>query len=342
MSFDLDAEKKAKTSSDQIQRKASVERARHAPREKPGHASRRRPKNPVHGRKPASENRNEVEDRPRPPVLRRREALEVLVDEVELQEVGMAKGHRDVPGNREREKEQKRAPREDAPERAPPARGEGPQDDRASRQDDADETLQEDRRRARGVEGVERAAGAPRLSRRIALRERREGERRGRERGREHRVDQRDPRERDEQNRRREDQAGEESCSRPPAPPREGDREEDHGHSRELPREAHRELGRAEERHRRGDRPVVERRLLEVEDAVQTRGHEVVRGEHLARNLAVAAFVRLEERDLPGLENEQQDREKQEREERPVDALRPDHRALTETAPANAQRRSGR
>ena len=53
MSFDRDAEKNAKTRTDQIQRKPSVPRARHPPREKPGHASRNRPKKPVHGRKPA-------------------------------------------------------------------------------------------------------------------------------------------------------------------------------------------------------------------------------------------------------------------------------------------------
>ena len=275
-------------------------------------------------------------------MLRRREALEVLVHEVELQEVGMAEGHRDVPRNREGAEQKDGPRRKDAGQRSPPARDEGPDDDRASRQDDADEALEEDRRRARGVEGVESAPGATGVSRGIPLRERRERERRGREREREHRVDQRDPRERDEQNRRREDQAREESRPRPPPPPREGHREEHHRHRGELSRETHRELGRAEERHRRGDRPVVERRFLEVEDAVQARGHEVVRGEHLARNLAVAAFVRLEERDHAGLEDEQQDREEQERKERPVDAFRPDHRALTETAPANVQRRSGR
>ena len=254
------------------------------------------------GEETGDENRNEIEGRPRPAVLRCREALEVLVHEVELKEVGVTKRHRDVPRDGQREEQEER-----------------PENDRTPGKHDADEPLQEDRRRARSVEGVERAARAPRIPRGIPLREGREGERRGLERKREHRVDERDPRERHEQDRGGEDEAREKTRPHPPPPPREGHREENHGGGGELSGQAHGHLGRAE-----------------------ARGEEVPRGEHLAGNLAVAALIRLEEGNLSGLEDEEEHREEEQAEQSPVDALGPFHRAPTETPPANDQRRSGR
>src|SRR5205085_353256 len=59
---------------------------------------------------------------------------------------------------------------------------------------------------------------------------------------------------------------------------------------------------------KRGRRPVLQRRLLEVPEAVQARRQPVAARHHLARDLAIAALVRLVERP-DGERAEPQDRE---------------------------------
>ena len=100
----------------------------------------------------------------------------------------------------------------------------------------------------------------------------------------------------------RDDQRREEDCGREQRGRgrEEAAREKEHDQRaqgrRERDRQPHRERVLAESRERRGIQPVTQDRLLEVADAVEVRRDPIAREDHLARDLAVANFVRRRER----------------------------------------------
>jgi len=69
--------------------------------------------------------------------------------------------------------------------------------------------------------------------------------------------------------------------------------DEDREPGREHGRESRCSFGRAEHREAACGHPVLQRRLLEIFEAVEARRQEIVRDEHLARYLGVASFVRM-------------------------------------------------
>src|SRR5205814_6708056 len=82
-------------------------------------------------------------------------------------------------------------------------------------------------------------------------------------------------------------------------PVAEADDEQDAGESGERRPKPRSPVVHAEQLEETRGGPVLQRRLLEVLEAVEARRDPVAGGDHLARNLRVARFVRLVERAQP-------------------------------------------
>ena len=147
-----------------------------------------------------------------------------------------------------------------------------------------------------GVEPVEEpsAAGAGRL----AHAQDEADERRAHQDGHRH-VEDQEPRQREIEQRRPQDDPGGGAGvpAEEPAARRVG--QEDAAQPEQGGSGAHRPLARTEAFQAGGDRPVHERRLLEIRDPVQPRGRPVAACNHLPRDLRVPALVGIGERRAP-------------------------------------------
>ena len=261
------------------------------------------------GEKARDEDHDEVVDRPGAVRDRRREPLEVLVDEEEVQEPGHPLLGEDQPRQREREEHRRGGSEEKGCERAAPSRRERPEEEDASRQHDPDEPLGEKGPRGeRSRQGGEDEPGPPC---RFRAQRREAAEHGRREEEGQHAVRQVQAREgegeRSDEKEDRRDETGAPSPETADGEPHEQERAE----PRQTRHEPRREARVAEDFHRRGVGPVEERRLFEVGHAVQARNDEIVRRQHLARDLRVPWLVRLRE---PGARRVEPDGEKQQRE----------------------------
>ena len=81
-----------------------------------------------------------------------------------------------------------------------------------------------------------------------------------------------------------------------PQPPREPCHDTDSGQGSERRIKACRERGRPEQSHAQRRRPVLQRRLLDIRQAVEVRNDPVMALQHFARNLGVPPLVRVEQR----------------------------------------------
>ncbi len=231
--------------------------------------------------------------------LARREAQQVLVDEVEPREVGGARGRQQVP--RRGYAEEERHPSQPRHRRKHPPLAGRPEveEDHRARDRDPDQPLRQHRQRRRREHPVPpqppRDGRRSRSPGRGAVRDPEARQRRGEEERHRH-VECGEAGEADPQ-RRGAERHGRHGAGAPAAhrgPERIRER-----HAREAKNRAPETRGerRQAEGLDRGRRePVVQRRLLEVEHAVQVRGDELPGRQHFARDLGVASLVRLEQR----------------------------------------------
>ena len=215
----------------------------------------------------------------------------MLVDEEELQESRVAPLDQDEPRRGGEEEGRKSRTQEERTDKTGAPRGHAPEKKDRPWQNHGDESLGQESSSGREP-GQERQSPPAQLLLSPRDRRAREKERRGEEES-ERRVGQIDSREGEsEGSREKEDPRRETGLEAP------GGRDaEDQGRDCAEAEEARRKPGRprvdAEESDRSGVGPVVKRRFLEVGYAVQSRRHEVVGGEHLARDLGVPRLVRL-------------------------------------------------
>src|SRR5262249_35856944 len=131
---------------------------------------------------PGEEHGDEVVDRPRAAVPGRREALEMLVDEEEVEKARVALLGEKEPGRRGEQEGRERGAGEERGKEPRSAREEAPEEKDPTRQHDRGQALAQESSR-RGEAGQERQ-GFPRKARLAAGdRRAREGERRGAEEG---------------------------------------------------------------------------------------------------------------------------------------------------------------
>jgi hypothetical protein len=238
-------------------------------------------------------------------VHRAREALEVLVHEEILEEFRIGACGEDEPRRGDREEDCQTATPVQARERARLAMPQRVSDEGREREDDADQPLAEHGERHRGP-GREHPGGL--RATRAGLAGEQIGEHGAVEEQAHAHVERVDARHDDEvrarQQRQRAEGARVAAEERPPREPCDDHRAE----AGQRGPEARGPFRGAEGLVCRGGGPVLERRLLEVGEAVQPRRHPVAGREHLARDLGVAALVRMRERPVCQLdEPERQD-----------------------------------
>ena len=240
-----------------------------------------------------------------PVVNRGRVALEVLVDEEEPGEAGVAPLDQDEPGGGDSERHRRREDGAEGEEVAPAARvDEPPEPDRGGAEDERHRPLRQ------GTEG-EGEAEADRLGARelpsgrgapAPLGQDEKGG--GRSEG-ENGVDRDDPGEGPDQERGEVEGGGQEpgeATTGETAPAEEDEKRRREGD--EVGRKARRRRGWAQQLDRGGPEPVEHRRLFEVADPVEPRGDPVAGASHRGRDVGVAPLVRLDERKVsrPGEE----------------------------------------